>query len=434
MHRHKKKRSFVLTSLALGFLSACATTPKTGTNPTSPIVQNQIHRPSIPLVMNDQVQDWMDYFQGRGRSHFERYLKRSGKYIPMMKKILHQEGLPEDLVYLSMIESGFNPHAYSRARATGAWQFIYQTGKRYGLAADNWIDERRDPEKSTVAAAKYLKDLYDRYDNWYLAAAGYNAGEGKIDRAIKRYATEDFWELIQGKYLRAETKNYVPKLIAAALIAKDPQKYGFTDIDYEEPISFDEVIVQGPLDLRVAARCAGVSYEDIKGLNPELLHWVTPLLNRDYPLKIPEGSQEKFSENYAVLTQEDKLGDERVTVSKTSTVQRLAKKHGVPAILLAAANGLALRDTVKTGHSLVVPLDPPAGETFREKSYTRPKSRKHYSRRHSRDRNGKKVLARTELRVEKASKRSKKAIRAKRAPRVQASKKHPANAIALESN
>lgn len=433
--QRKFMKILLFLGLALGFLSACATAPKMGTNPTTPVVDHfsEVNNLSIPLVMNDRVQDWIDYFQGAGRSHFELYLRRSGKYIPMMKKILRQQGLPEDLVYLSMIESGFNPHAYSRARATGAWQFIYQTGQRYGLAADNWVDERRDPEKSTIAAAKYLKDLYDRHNNWYLAAASYNAGEGKIDRAIKKYDTEDFWELTHGRYLKAETKAYVPKLIAAALIAKNPKKYGFTDIEYEDPIIFDEVVVQGPLDLRVAAKCAEVSYEDIKVLNPELLHWVTPLLRREYQLKIPKGSREKFSKNYSELASEDQLGDEKVTVTKTATVERLARKHRVPAVLLAAANGLSTRDTVRTGHSIVVPFDPPAGETFREKNYmTSYKGKRHiHASRHHYTR---KVLARTEH-VEKSSGRHhKKAVKAKRSHHIQASKKHPVNAVALENN
>src|SRR3989338_4539642 len=250
-------KRLLVTTLAVT-LSACATAPKQAKT----ISQDhfaEIQRPNIPLVMNDQVQGWLDYFQGRGRVHFERYLRRSGKYTQMMRQVLKSEGMPGDLVYLSMIESGFNPHAYSSARATGAWQFIYETGRRYGLKVDSWVDERRDPEKSTVAAAKYLKDLYDRFNNWYLAAAGYNAGEGKIGRAIRKYATEDFWEIAEQKYLKRETKDYVPKLIAAALIAKDPEKYGFTNLRYEEAISHDTVTLPSSTDLRVVAKLASVS-------------------------------------------------------------------------------------------------------------------------------------------------------------------------------
>jgi membrane-bound lytic murein transglycosylase D len=361
---------FLLAATIAGF-GACATAPK---HVETAIPQDhfaEIQRPDIPLVMNDRVQDWIDYFQGRGRSHFERYLARSAKYIPMIRRVLKQHGLPQDLVYLAMIESGFNPHAYSRARATGTWQFIYQTGVRYGLQVDQWVDERRDPEKSTVAAAKYLKDLYDRYNNWYLAAAGYNAGEGKIDRAIRKYATEDFWELSRGKYLRNETKDYVPKLIAAAMIARDPQKYGFTNVPYESPVAFESVEIEEPVDLRVAAKCAGITYEEIKTLNPEILHWVTPPQGRRYQIKVPAGSGEKFLSNYAALKPQERLGDEKITVDETKSIRRLADEHDVPAILLAAANGRGIEDTVSSGTQISLPMSPPEGESFYEKVYER---------------------------------------------------------------
>ncbi len=331
----------------------------------------EIQRPDIPLVVNDRVQDWINYFQGPGRTHFERYLRRSGKYIPMMRRVLKQHGLPDNLVYLSMIESGFNPHAYSRARATGAWQFIYQTGLRYGLKVDSWVDERRDPDKSTVAAAKYLKTLYDRFNNWYLAAAGYNAGEGKIDRAIQKYATEDFWEIAKEKYLRVETKDYVPKLIAAALIAKNPQKYGFKNVHYEVPVPFDEVTLEKPIDLRVAAKCAGTTYEDLKALNPELLHWVTPPETSGYQLKVPTGTVERFKSRFASLSPEERLGGEKIKVEEGTSLARLAREHDVPTILLAAANGLSTDSEVKGGKEIVLPMDPPEGEQFYEKVYER---------------------------------------------------------------
>ena len=268
-------KAAILGVLFLFLAIGCATAPKQArhSSPEEGISQDhfsEIEAKPVPLVMNDRVQDWINYFQGPSHERFERYLMRSGKYIPMIKRILRQYGLPEDLVYLAMIESGFNPHAYSRARATGTWQFIYRTGVRYGLRADNWIDERRDPEKSTIAAAKYLKDLYDQFNDWYLAAAGYNAGEGKIHRAIRKYRTEDFWEMSRQRYLRRETKDYVPKMIAAALISKNPGRYGFSHVKYEEPIPFEEVPIETPIDLRVAAQCAGVTYEEmvLEGYGP----------------------------------------------------------------------------------------------------------------------------------------------------------------------
>ena len=365
------KRGVFLAVPAVVLLCACASHPKH----VKGIPQDhfaEIQRPDIPLVMNDQVQDWLNYFQGRGRGHFERYLRRSTRYIPMIRQVLRQHGLPQDLVYLAMIESGFNPHAYSRARATGTWQFIYQTGLRYGLRVNSWVDERRDPEKSTIAAAKYLKDLYDRFNNWYLAAAGYNAGEGKIGRAIRKYDTEDFWELSQRRYLRAETKEYVPKLIAAALIARNPAKYGFKNVAYEEPVAFDEVTLEGPIDLRVAAKCAGSSYEEFKALNPELLHWVTPPDYAGYRLKTPAGAANRFQQKYASLSPEERLGgEEKLTVGSSESIASLAKKHEVPEILLAAANGLSTGDVVKSGKTVVLPMAPPEGEEFFEKVYER---------------------------------------------------------------
>ncbi len=353
------------------FYAACATAPK---HVDRPIVQDhlaEIQRPDIPLVMNDQVQNWLDYFQGRGRPHFERYLRRSGRYVPMIRRVLREQGLPQDLVYLAMIESGFNPHAYSHARASGTWQFIYQTGVRYGLNADQWVDERRDPEKSTVAAAKYLKDLYDRYNNWYLAAAGYNAGEGKIDRAIKKYDTDDFWQLTKGKYLKNETKDYVPKLIAAATIARNPKKYGFNDIVYEEPVAFEEVTLSSPVDLRIAAKLAGTSYEDVKALNPELLHWVTPPSHQNYQLKVPSGHGARFRSGYSVLSTAERMGEEKVKIDESTSVESLAREHGVPSVLLAAANGLDAGETVKAGKTIILPLSPPDGESFYFKDYQR---------------------------------------------------------------
>ena len=212
----------------------------------------------IPIVINAKVEQFIQYFQTTARKAFSNWLARSEKYIPFMRNHLKENGLPEDLVYMALIESGFNPYAYSRSKASGPWQFIYLTGKRYGLRSNWWIDERRDPEKSTIAAAKYLKDLYDMFECWYLAAAGYNAGEGKIATAMKRYRTEDFWELTKYRYLKQETKNYVPQMIAAALIAKDPERYGFVGIEYQEPLRYDKVRVPEVTDLRLIARACEV--------------------------------------------------------------------------------------------------------------------------------------------------------------------------------
>lgn len=180
-----------------------------------------------PITVNSAVEKWIDYFTGRGRKHFVRYLERSEHFIPFIRPLLRQYGLPEDLVYLAMIESGFNNHARSTAKAVGPWQFIPATGKRYGLAVNWWVDERRDTRKSTLSAAQYLKDLHEMFHSWELAAASYNAGEAKIARLIRRYGTADFWALTKHRFLRPETRDYVPKIIAAALLAKNRTQFGF---------------------------------------------------------------------------------------------------------------------------------------------------------------------------------------------------------------
>ena len=245
----------------------------------------------IPITINKQVEFFIEYFQTRVSKRFGIWLARSGRYVPMMRAILKEHGLPEDLVYLAMIESGFSCKAYSRAHAVGPWQFIRGTARRYGLKVNYWVDERRDPVKSTYAAAKYLRDLYAEFNSWYLAAAGYNAGEVKIRRALARYGADDFWSISQRKrrYLKQETKQYVPKMIAAALIAKNPSKYGFDDIKYDAPLKFDQVKVYAGTSVSVAAKLIGLKTGAISELNPELRRWCTPPTDGMYTLRVPAG-------------------------------------------------------------------------------------------------------------------------------------------------
>lgn len=318
----------------------------------------------IPIVMNDSVETWLNYFQDGGRERFTLFLERSHKYIPMMRQILREQNLPEDLVYLAMIESGFNPHAYSRARATGPWQFMARTGKRYGLKINSWVDERRDPEKSTVAAAAYLKDLFDQFNDWYLAAAGYNAGEGKIHRAIRRYDTTDFWEMTKHRYLKRETRNYVPKLIAAALISKNPEQYGFINLNYEEPLNHDKIVVDRMIDLRVVARLAGSSYEEIKALNPSLKLWITPPDDPAFELNLPHGTARLFEKQVAGLNSEERLEGEAYTVQGGEAIQQIAKRHRLHASHLRLVNGLSERQNPAPGQNLVLPAPPPEGEKW----------------------------------------------------------------------
>ena len=222
----------------------------------------------IPIVFNDAVKYYVRYFTNEKKKVFANWLRRSRRYVPIITEILRKNNMPEDLVYLAMIESGFNPKAYSPANACGPWQFIYATGGRYGLKVNYWIDERRDPEKSTVAAAKYLRDLFKQFGHWYLAAAGYNAGEGRIERAIVKHNTNDFWELYKYNTLPQETKNYIPQLIAAAIIAKEPEKYGFGSISFQDPIRFVEVNVPPATPLTAIAKASSVDLDSCEILQP----------------------------------------------------------------------------------------------------------------------------------------------------------------------
>ncbi len=324
--------------------------------------QKQGQEFDIPIVINTRVEQFIQYFQTTARKAFTHWLARSEKYIPFMRSLLKENGLPEDLVYLALIESGFNPYAYSRSKASGPWQFIYLTGKRYGLRSNWWMDERRDPEKSTIAAAKYLKDLYDLFECWYLAAASYNAGEKKIATAIKRYRTEDFWELTKYRYLKQETKDYVPQMIAAALIAKDPEKYGFIDIEYQEPLCYDKVKVPEVTDLHLIAQACEVDIEEIKALNPELSRWCTPPKFPDYEIKIPFGRKELFLNNFENLYTGEPFQFKIHIVKKGESLSKISKLYRVDLEPILEINQLKKISRLSTGMNLLIPL--PKGQGF----------------------------------------------------------------------
>jgi membrane-bound lytic murein transglycosylase D len=266
--------------------------------------------PFIPQALNSKVEYFIDYFQSKGRPDFSRWLSRSSRYIPMMKEVFKRNGMPVDLVYVAMIESGFRMHARSSANAVGPWQFMSGTGRNYSLRIDQWIDERKEPLKSTMAAALYLKELSGIFNgNWYLAAAGYNAGENKILRAIAMYNTSDFWKLTRGSYLKRETREYVPKLLAAAIIAKDPAHYGFSNVAYLPPIEFDTVRIPTRTNLELVARLTGTSNENIRELNPDLRHGCTPPNYPDFKLKIPKGTKMRFEAEFAKIPEDQRFTD-----------------------------------------------------------------------------------------------------------------------------
>ena len=309
----------------------------------------------IPVELNDAVVAYIRFFQTDAREHFAKWLSRSTRYIPMMREVLEREGLPLDLVYLSMIESGFSAYAYSYAKAAGPWQFVSGTSKRYGLVTDFWVDERRDPYKATVAAAKYLKDLKQRFHgNWYLAWAGYNAGEGRISRAIRTEKTTDFWRMMgKGRTLRAETRHYVPKLIAAALIAKHPERFGFR-VDYEQPREAEEVRVPDATDLHVLAKTAGITFEELRDLNPELRRFCTP--PGGWTLKLPKGRGEAFLAEYEKLDAKDRLSFTEHRVEKGEPLNRIARAYGVTEAAILRTNGIKSYRQIKPGRMLVIPM------------------------------------------------------------------------------
>ncbi len=310
----------------------------------------------IPIVINARVEQFIECFQTTARERFVIWLGRSQKYIPLMKDLFKAHGLPEDLVYIALIESGFDPYAYSRSKASGPWQFIYWTGKKYGLKVNWWVDERRDPEKSTLAAAKYLKDLHERFECWYLAAAGYNAGEYKIINAMKRYRTVDFWKLAEYRYLKRETKNYVPQMIAAALIAKDPKRYGFTDIEYEEPLRYEKVKVPELTGLVLVAKACETSVDGIKNLNPELQRGVTPPNEDAYEIKIPFGKKDLFLKNFETLQPLEKFQFKTHLVKTGETLSGIAGHYRVDLEPFLELNHLKRTSRVSNGMTLLIPV------------------------------------------------------------------------------
>lgn len=400
----------------------------------------------IPMTTNAKVERWIEFFTSnkRGRKFFTRTLQLSGRYMPMMRSILKEYGLPEDMVYLAMIESGFKCHAYSWAHASGPWQFIPSTGRRYGLSYDYWVDERRDPVKATHAAAKYLSELYSEFGSWYLAAAAYNAGEMKIRRALASYEAAangggggylsvrvrrgdtlgkiadehnvslgrlravnpginprrmsvgqrirvpvkqqpvapparkvegkpvaDYWQISQRRhyYLKQETQNYVPKMLAAAIIAKEPEKYGFKDIEYLDPLEFDEVEVDGGVSLTLAAKlldlpkfspCRGGRCPEhpLTDLNPELRRGMVPPNQRSYTLRVPKNRGREFQIAYTTLSpgeRKARTGTVLAEVQRGDTLGRIAQTHGVRLSDLLAANPHLDPRRLRIGQKVMVP-------------------------------------------------------------------------------
>ncbi len=294
----------------------------------------------FPITINKQVEFYLHLFQNRQRPYIKRWLARSTKYLPMIQAELRKAGLPQDLAYLAMIESGFNPSAYSHAHAAGLWQFIRSTGRHYNLRINSWVDERRAPEKATKSAVAYLTNLHNQFGFWYLAVAAYNAGEGKIARAIKKYKTKDFWKLARKPYLTLETKRYVPKLIAAILIAKDPQKYGFTDINYQPPLQYDTVKVPPRTNIGAVAMACDISTAKLRKLNSELQTNLTPPGRKDYTLKIPAGTHDLVVQNLSRVYPIATIGYKTHIVRRGDTLTRICRRYRLNKTILLKANNL----------------------------------------------------------------------------------------------
>ncbi|HEY3452919.1 MAG TPA: LysM peptidoglycan-binding domain-containing protein [Myxococcales bacterium] len=326
----------------------------------------------IPIDKHPLVAEFIHFFQVPGRKHFVRWLSRSGRYLPMMKKALREAGLPEDTVYLSMIESGFAPAVQSKAKAVGLWQFIEPTGKRFGLRVDFWEDERRDPVKSTYAAAAYLKELYTEFGDWRLAWAGYNSGAGTVRLAVKKASSADFWTQIETKRAyKQETRHYVPKLMAAALISKHTKSFGFQDseIPPEPPLDYEDAEVPEATDLEVVARAAGTTVDLLKDLNPSLRRWCTPPSKSSsdvYKIHLPPGTAERFAEEFPKIAPKDRMHFVVHLVGKGDTLSKIALRYGSASEAIMRANGLRDSRYLKLRSELVVPVPRGGGGAARE--------------------------------------------------------------------
>ncbi len=319
-------------------------------------LQTDGHDISIPL--NQRVLSYIDLFQGRLHDFIEEGMKRGGKYLPMIQGVFRAEGLPLDLAYVPLIESAFKPNALSRAKAKGVWQFMSGTALENGLRRDWYIDERSDPEKAPVAAARYLKTLGNLFSgDWHLALASYNGGPGRLQRAIRRVGVEDFWKLAEKpKLLPRETREYVPMILAAIVIARNPAQYGF-EFNPELPAEYDQITVPRPVDLRRVAEWAGTTIDEIQSLNPELRRWTTPVKDAQYELKVPAGTAERVLTRLEEAPSIALASLKWYTVKRGDTLPLIARKLSVSKADLAEANYLKVTARVTPGQKLIVPRE-----------------------------------------------------------------------------
>ena len=322
----------------------------------------------FPLTINKQVKFYIKEFQTTQKRYFARSLVRSGKYLPMIRRELKAAGLPQELAYLAFVESGFMPNAYSRAGAMGLWQFMKPTGKKFGLRIDSWVDERRNPEKATRAAVRYLSDLYERFGSWHLAVAGYNAGEGKIANAVSKFKTRNFWKLANHRYLKLETKRYVPKLIAAIIIAKDLKKYGFNDIRPAAPLRYDEYAVPPGVPLSSVATLCKTDVRKLRELNPELRTNHVPTNQGSYLLRLPKGTRALVAANRSLLQPKTTIGFKTHIVKKGENLTRICKLYNLDKISLLKANNLRT-GKMRPGQRLRIPYNRPTASALTDPGF-----------------------------------------------------------------
>ncbi len=324
----------------------------------------------LPLMMTDQVASYINYFSTHGRASLESATIRKGRYETMIRRVFKEEGVPQDLIYLAEAESGFLPMALSHAGARGMWQFMASRSVDYGLARNWWVDERQDPEKSTRAAARHLKDLYAQFGDWYLAMAAYNSGPGNVQQAVQRTGYADFWELYKRNVLPAETKNYVPIILAFTIIAKNPAQYGLDHLSVDAPLQYDKVKVDYPIDLRLVAECVDSTAENIQALNPALLRMTTPK-EGSYELKLPAGTADKFQTAIAAIPRENRVSWRFHRVKSGESLTEIARQYHTTAASIAEVNDLAEDKDLHQDTKLIIPISARRAAEMEAVSYSK---------------------------------------------------------------
>ena len=333
-------------------------------------VEVQATRSDLPLMLTDPVAGYINYFSTRGRGTLEHALIRGGRYQDMIQKILRQEGVPQELIYLAQAESGFHPLAVSRVGARGMWQFMGSRARGYGLQRSWWVDERQDPEKATHAAARHLKDLYNQFGDWYLAMAAYNSGPGTVQQAVRRTGYADFWELYRRNVLPKETRNYVPIIVAVTIMAKNPAQYGLDQLETEKPIAYDTVKIDYPVDLRLVAECVDASAATLQELNPSLLRWTTPK-NQEFELRLPAGTKASYLSAIQAIPQDMRVWWRYHKIAPGDTLTSIAREYHSTPHAIAQANDLEIQADLEPESRLVIPIAPGKHPPSEQATYAR---------------------------------------------------------------